>query len=79
MKRDEIFKFIGNYLFNYTDNDIENITELSNLKYDLNLDSLDKLELMLELENQLDININGELYNECETIDDIVDYVIDLL
>ena len=34
---------------------------------------------MLELENQLDININGELYNECETIDDIVDYVIDLL
>ncbi len=59
--------------------DIENITELSNLKYDLNLDSLDKLELMLELENQLDININGELYNECETIDDIINYVIDLL
>ncbi len=79
MKRDEIFKFIENYLFNYTDNDIENITELSNLKYDLNLDSLDKLELMLELENQLDININGELYNECETIDDIINYVIDLL
>lgn len=79
MKRDEIFKFIENYLFNYTDNDIENITELSNLKYDLNLDSLDKLELMLELENEYKIGIDGELYNECETIDDIINYVIDLL
>lgn len=79
MKRDEIFKFIENYLFNYTDNDIENITELSNLKYDLNLDSLDKLELMLELENEYKIDIDGELENKCETIEDIINYVIDLL
>lgn len=74
MDKNKIFEIIKDYLFNY--NDIENITELSNLKYDLNLDSLDKLDLMLELENKLDININGKLYNKCETIDDIINLIL---
>ena len=79
MKRDEIFKFIENYLFNYTDNDIENITVLSNLKYDLNLDSLDMLEIIFELENEYKIDIDAEIFSELKTIEDVVDYVIDLL
>lgn len=74
MDKNKIFEIIKDYLFNY--NDIENITKLSNLKYDLNLDSLDKLDLMLELENKLDININGKLYNKCETIDDIINLIL---
>ena len=78
MKRDEIFKFIENYLINFGGIEFE-INEKTNIKNELNLDSLDMLEIILELENEYKIDIDGEIFSELKTIGDIVNYIIDLL
>lgn len=78
MKRDEIFKFIENYLINFGGIEFE-INEKTNIKNELNLDSLDMLELIIELENEYKIDIDGEIFVELKTIGDVVNYVIDLL
>ena len=78
MKRDEIFKFIENYLINFGGIEFE-INEKTNIKNELNLDSLDMLEIIFELENEYKIDIDGEIFSELKTIEDVVNYVIDLL
>ena len=78
MKRDEIFKFIENYLINFGGIEFE-INEKTNIKNELNLDSLDMLELIIELENEYKIDIDAEIFSELKTIEDVVNYVIDLL
>lgn len=78
MKRDEIFKFIENYLINFGGIEFE-INEKTNIKNELNLDSLDMLELIIELENEYKIDIDVEIFSELKTIEDVVNYVIDLL
>ena len=78
MKRDEIFKFIENYLFIFGVIEFE-INEKTNIKNELDIDSLDMLELIIELENEYKIDIDVEIFSELKTIGDIVNYVIDLL
>ena len=78
MKRDEIFKFIENYLINFGGIEFE-INEKTNIKNELDIDSLDLLELIIELENKYKIDIDVEIFIELKTIGDIVNYVIDLL
>ena len=78
MKRDEIFKFIENYLINFGGIEFE-INEKTNIKNELNLDSLDMLEIIFELENEYKNNIDDEIFSELKTIEDVVNYVIDLL
>ena len=39
---------------------------------ELGADSLDAVELVMELEEELDVNISEEVASECETIGDIV-------
>ena len=78
MKRDEIFKFIENYLINFGGIEFE-INEKTNIKNELNLDSLDMLEIIIELENEYKIDIDAEIFSELKTIEDVVNYVIDLL
>ncbi len=78
MKRDEIFKFIENYLINFCGIEFE-INEKTNIKNELDIDSLDMLELIIELENEYKIDIDYEIFIELKTIEDVVNYVIDLL
>ena len=78
MKRDESFKFIENYLINFGGIEFE-INEKTNIKNELNLDSLDMLEIIFELENEYKIDIDAEIFSELKTIEDVVNYVIDLL
>ena len=78
MKKDEIFKFIENYLINFGGIEFE-INEKTNIKNELNLDSLDMLEIIIELENEYKIDIDSEIFSELKTIEDVVNYVIDLL
>ena len=78
MKKDEIFKFIENYLINFGGIEFE-INEKTNIKNELNLDSLDMLEIIFELENEYKIDIDDEIFSELKTIEDVVNYVIDLL
>ena len=50
------------------------ITEESNL-YDLGMDSLDKIELWLSLEDKFKIDIAEDKIRECKTVKDLIDLI----
>ena len=47
----------------------------SNFKDDLDLDSLDKVELLMECETRFQINIDDEEYEEIETVNDLLENI----
>ena len=58
---------------------LEMIHETSHLDTDLNFDSLDKVEIVMELEEHFDISVPDEVADEIRTVGDIVNGVTRLL
>jgi acyl carrier protein len=71
MKFEKIREIIANQL----DIDEESITMESRLVDDLKADSLDVVELIMDLEQEFDIEIPDEELPKVQTVADIVDYV----
>lgn len=59
--------------------DLDKITQEADLFDDLNFDSLDSVEMVLELEREFDIEIADDAIDELRTVRDIVDLVQDLV
>ena len=57
----------------------EGIKELDLLEQDLGLDSLDQVEIMIEVEEEFDLNVPEEVANNARTVGGIVDGVMNLL
>lgn len=55
--------------------DAENITLETRVKEDLNADSLDVVELMMELEEEFNLTISDEDAMLLSTVGDIVSYI----
>ncbi len=56
--------------------DIRDDTDLKQLVYDLGLDSLDGVELIMEIEQVFDIEIPDDAYEKWATCGDMVDYIL---
>ena len=59
--------------------DPESITLESNLVEDLGADSLDTVEILLNIENEFGIELNDEEVEKFTTFKDVVDYVESLI
>jgi len=55
------------------------IRESSNLETDIGCDSLDLVEIMMEVEEHFDIDVPDEISDEVDTIGDVADGVLGLL
>lgn len=55
------------------------ITLETNFKDDLNADSLDIVELIMELEEEFDIKVDEQLTEGFLTVKDVVDYIENLI
>ena len=55
--------------------DTSNINLDTNFKDDLNADSLDIVELLMELEDEFDIKIGDQAAEGFTTVKDVVDYI----
>ena len=55
--------------------DAANIKEDTRLKEDLNVDSLDVVELVMRLEETFDIAVSDEAATKLATVKDIVSYI----
>lgn len=55
--------------------DMDNIDLNSDLKGDLEIDSLDAVEIMMSIEDEFDIKIEDEQIMQFKTIKDIIDYI----
>ncbi len=55
--------------------DADEITEDTNIADELGADSLDIVEILIEIENEFDVSISDEEIPNLKTVRDIVEYV----
>lgn len=72
-----MFEKICELLADKFDADASSMTMDTSIKDDLNADSLDVVELMMDLEEQFGITISDEEAMKLSTIGDIVKYIDD--
>ena len=77
MERSEIFSIVQGIIADYLGIPREEIKKESRLIEDLNLDSLDTLDLLLKVESKIETNLSDINHNDVITVDDIVTKVIE--
>lgn len=55
--------------------DVDSIEDDSNLVTDLGADSIDLVEMLMEIESTLDISVSDEEAAELKTVRDVVDFI----
>lgn len=75
MSKEEIFNKIAEILADRFELKTEQITNILNFKEDLNADSIDIVEFVLELEDTFGAEITDEAAENLVTVGDAVDYI----
>jgi acyl carrier protein len=77
MKRDEVLNLVRDHLAEELEVDREAIGEGTRFKEDLEADSLDLYELVMELEDRYGIKVSEQQAAEIETVGDAVSFVLE--
>lgn len=75
MKKEEIFGIVKTITSDLLGQNLEDVKMESNFSTDLGADSLDKVELIMEVEKQLDIQIEDSAADEIQTVENLVDFI----
>ncbi len=78
MERDEIFSRIRDYMVSLFDAPVEAITLDADLQKDLDLDSIDAVDLVLKLQEFTGQRIKPEEFKAVRTVGDVVNEIYDL-
>ncbi|KRM93878.1 acyl carrier protein [Lentilactobacillus senioris] len=76
MEKEEIFNKIADIISDQFDVERSTITETLNFKTDLDADSIDFVEFVLELEDTFNAEISDEDAEKLNTIDEAVNYIL---
>jgi acyl carrier protein len=79
LSRNEVMQKVREHLAGELDVDAEAISDSTRFRDDLDADSLDLYELVMELEDAYGIRMPEEEAAEIETVGDAVDFVLDRL
>jgi acyl carrier protein len=74
--REEVFSLVRDHLAEELEVDPGRIGDQTRFKEDLDADSLDLYELVMELEDRYGISISEEQASRIETVGDAVDFVL---
>lgn len=77
MERQEVFELIRDHLAEELEVDAGRIAETTRFKDDLDADSLDLYELVMELEDHYGISVSEEQAAGIETVGDAVSFVLE--
>jgi acyl carrier protein len=77
MNRDEVLTLVREHLAEELEVDIEKISEQTSFKRDLDADSLDLYELVMELEDRYGVAISEEQATRIDTVGDVVGFVVE--
>jgi acyl carrier protein len=77
MTRDEVLTMVREHLAEELEVDVERIDEGTRFKADLDADSLDLYELVMELEDRYGVAVSEEQATHIETVGDAVGFVLD--
>jgi acyl carrier protein len=75
MEREEVMALVRNHLSTELEVAPEKIQSETRFREDLDADSLDLYELVMELEDRYDIRVSEEEAADIETVGDAVDFV----
>ncbi|KRK36665.1 MULTISPECIES: acyl carrier protein [Levilactobacillus] len=76
MTRAEIFDKIADIIADRFETDRDQINEQLNFKKDLDADSIDFVEFVLELEDTFNAEISDEDAEKLMTVGEVVDYIV---
>ena len=76
MERDEVMKLVRDHLSTELEVPADKIQPETRFREDLDADSLDLYELVMELEDRYGIRVSEEEAAEIETVGDAVDFVL---
>lgn len=79
MEKNEIFEKMRKALVEDFDIDEGKITPEARLYEDLELDSIDAVDLIVKLKSMLPRNINPEVFKSVRTLQDVVDAIYNLI
>jgi acyl carrier protein len=77
MNRDDVLTLVREHLAEELEVEIEKIGEQTRFKQDLDADSLDLYELVMELEDQYGISVSEQQATRIETVGDAVGFVVE--
>jgi acyl carrier protein len=77
MERDEVLTLVRDHLAEELEVDAAEITEGTRFKEDLDADSLDLYELVMELEDRYGISVSEEQASRIATVGDAVSFVLE--
>jgi acyl carrier protein len=75
MEREEVMKLVRDHLVAELEVSPDRITPETRFREDLDADSLDLYELVMELEDRYGIRVSEEDAAELQTVADVVDFV----
>ncbi|MBV8634952.1 MAG: acyl carrier protein [Burkholderiaceae bacterium] len=78
MNKDEIFTWVADLLAEMFELDREKLTLQSNLYADLDIDSIDAVDLAVKLKQMTGRRLQPEVFKAIRTIGDIVDALVGL-
>lgn len=79
MTKNDIFKTISEYLAESFEIPPSNITLEAKLQDDLDLDSIDAIDLIVKLQELIKEKISPEAFKKVRTVSDVVDVVYEIL
>jgi len=77
MNRDQVLTLVREHLAEELEVDVERITETTRFREDLEADSLDLYELVMELEDNYGVTVSEEQATRIETVGDAVGFVLE--
>lgn len=77
--REEIYNLLCDLLVNMFEVDATAINPTANIYEDLDVDSIDAVDLIVELRNITGKQIDPEVFKEVRTVDDVVSAVSEIL
>ena len=77
MNRDQVLELVRTHLAEELEVDIAKIGEGTRFKDDLDADSLDLYELVMELEDRYGVAVSEEQATRIETVGDAVSFVVE--
>jgi len=77
MTRDEVLTLVREHLAEELEVDIEKIGEQTRFKEDLDADSLDLYELVMELEDRYGVSVSDQQASRIATVGDAVGFVVE--
>jgi len=77
MTRDEVLDLVRSHLSEELEVDAVRISEQTRFKEDLDADSLDLYELVMELEDRYGVSVSEEQAARIETVGDAVEFVVE--